>query len=325
MQIKSPYPYMGGKSGIANDVWERLGDVRNYTEPFVGSGAMYLLRPESHLDRSKNEVINDFDGFIPNFWRAMQSEPRTVAEYATQPVMEADLHARHLWLNKQAVHLGAMLEADPFYYDVRIAGWWVWCMSQWIADGFCTNRGPWTDVDGKLQRVANGETLHRIVRKMPNLGSRRGVFSVSPEEILPWFDDLKWRLDATSTRVLRGDWKRCLNDTNLLKFGSAAVFLDPPYAGFEEYYREDTGDAGSISDQVRSWCVEWGYNSNVRIALCGYGDEHNELLDLGWSTLEWTGPPGYTNKGNAVNRKRETVWFSPHCLKPAVNKQLSLI
>lgn len=33
---KSPYPYFGGKSGIAREVWRRLGNV----DHFVGSGAL---------------------------------------------------------------------------------------------------------------------------------------------------------------------------------------------------------------------------------------------------------------------------------------------
>lgn len=49
-----------------------------------------------------------------------------------------------------------------------------------------------------------------------------------------------------------------------------------------------------------------------------------------WSRLQapfsyfgskWNGPLGFANRGSdgafRANRQRETVWFSPHCLKPA--------
>ena len=35
--MKSPFPWFGGKSKVAEIVWERFGDVQNYVEPFFGS------------------------------------------------------------------------------------------------------------------------------------------------------------------------------------------------------------------------------------------------------------------------------------------------
>jgi len=40
--MKSPFPYFGGKSKAVGLVWPRFGVVRNYVEPFFGSGAMLL-------------------------------------------------------------------------------------------------------------------------------------------------------------------------------------------------------------------------------------------------------------------------------------------
>jgi site-specific DNA-adenine methylase len=34
--LKAPFPYAGGKSTVADLVWERFGDVDNYVEPFMG-------------------------------------------------------------------------------------------------------------------------------------------------------------------------------------------------------------------------------------------------------------------------------------------------
>ena len=43
--LKAPFPYFGGKSSIADLVWQALGDVKHYLEPFFGSGAILLARP----------------------------------------------------------------------------------------------------------------------------------------------------------------------------------------------------------------------------------------------------------------------------------------
>src|ERR1044072_9447399 len=91
--LKAPFPWFGGKSRIAPQVWEVLGDVDNYIEPFAGSLAVLLGRPKSHKPRS--ETVNDLDNYICNFWRAVRDDPETVAEFGNWPVNESDLFARH--------------------------------------------------------------------------------------------------------------------------------------------------------------------------------------------------------------------------------------
>jgi site-specific DNA-adenine methylase len=44
MKLKAPFPYFGGKSRIAAEVWRRFGDVKTYVEPFCGSCAVLLAR-----------------------------------------------------------------------------------------------------------------------------------------------------------------------------------------------------------------------------------------------------------------------------------------
>lgn len=93
--LRSPYQWFGGKSKVTKLIWSRLGDVRNLVIPFFGSGAELLGRPQPFQG---TETINDKDGFVCNFWRAIQSAPEEVAKWADWPVNECDLHARHLWL-----------------------------------------------------------------------------------------------------------------------------------------------------------------------------------------------------------------------------------
>jgi len=132
--LRSPYPYFGGKSRVAPEVWSRFGDVANYVEPFFGSGAVLLGAP---WPSSRSETVNDLDAMISNFWRAVKADPDAVADYADWPVLENDLHARHAWLVSRKGSLQSRLEGDPDYYDAKIAGWWVWGMACWIGSGFC--------------------------------------------------------------------------------------------------------------------------------------------------------------------------------------------
>lgn len=61
-ELTAPFPWFGGKSAIADVVWKRLGNVTNYVEPFFGSGAVLLARPQI----GKTETINDKDHFVAN-------------------------------------------------------------------------------------------------------------------------------------------------------------------------------------------------------------------------------------------------------------------
>jgi hypothetical protein len=59
--LKAPFPWFGGKSKVADLVWERFGDVQNYVEPFFGSGAVLLGRPTE----PGIETVNDLDCVAP--------------------------------------------------------------------------------------------------------------------------------------------------------------------------------------------------------------------------------------------------------------------
>ena len=53
LPLKAPFPYFGGKSRAAPLIWEALGDVPNYVEPFFGSWRVLLGRPHAATDRNR--------------------------------------------------------------------------------------------------------------------------------------------------------------------------------------------------------------------------------------------------------------------------------
>jgi len=91
--LKPPFPWFGGKSRAAPQVWAALGDVSNYVEPFAGSLAVLLGRPDAHV--GETETVNDKDMYLSNFWRALAADPEAVAYYDDWHVNEADLFRRH--------------------------------------------------------------------------------------------------------------------------------------------------------------------------------------------------------------------------------------
>ncbi len=81
--LSAPFPWFGGKRKVAAEVWRRFGRVDNFVEPFFGSGAVLLGRPTPVVG---NETVNDLDGYVANFWRAIKLSPEATAEWADNPV-----------------------------------------------------------------------------------------------------------------------------------------------------------------------------------------------------------------------------------------------
>jgi hypothetical protein len=293
--------------------------------------AVLLRRPEP-FDGS--ETINDLDGFVANFWRALAADPKVVAHYADWPVNENDQHARHVWLVQQRDELTARLEGDPAYYDAKVAGWWVWGICCWIGAGWCLGDGPWQVNDsGKLVHLGDaGRGVHRkrvhlgdagrgVHRQLVHLGGAgRGA-----EGLVEWMHALAERLRRV--RVCCGDWSRVCGPTPTVKQGLTGVFLDPPYG--DEAQRKNnlySKDSGSLAPHVRAWALEWAHDERMRIALCGYQGEH-EMPDE-WEAVRWKARGGYGSQGDGagrVNAEREVVWFSPYCLRPGAVETQGLL
>lgn len=323
IELQAPFPWFGGKRRVAAEVWARFGEVKNYVEPFFGSGAVLLGRPGV----PGIETVNDLDGFVANFWRAMKHKPDELAEWASNPVNENDLHARHIWLLERRDRLRPSLEADPEWCDPKIAGWWVWGICCWIGSGWCSGNGPWSVVDGLL--VDDGNAGRGVNRKLPHLGNAgQGVNRQLPHlgnagQLHEIFQSLSARL--ASVRVCSGDWSRICGPSVTFKHGLTGVFLDPPYADTadrtSDLYREDSE---SVAHEVRKWAIENGKRDDMRIALCGYEGEH--VMPSDWEVFAWKAPGGFSSqaKERSGNERRERIWFSPACLKATSSPQMRL-
>lgn len=349
-RYKSPYPYFGGKSTVAADIWARFGhDVTNFVDPFFGSNAVLLARPGWNNTDGHFETVNDASAFIANFWRAIQSDPEETAFYADWPSNENDLHARHIWLVNRKDSLRELVEGNPEYFDAKIAGWWVWGMANWLGSGWCEGVGPWQSIDGKFVKSTLGDSGGGVKRQIVHIGSRGGVnrqivhlgnngtginrHSVHtgstsacdvPESglcgIYSWFEALSNRLRRV--RVACGDWQRVLSRTPTTAIGTTAILLDPPYAGDagrdKRLYEQEDLD---VAYAVRDWAIEHGSDPLLRIAVCGY-ESPNYTFPDGWESYEWKANGGFGNqqgKRGKENASRERIWFSPHCLTPKSN------
>ena len=361
--LKAPFVWFGAKSRVASLIWQRLGSVDNYCEPFAGSLAVLLRRPRGWQGV---ETVNDLDGLVTNVWRAVRADPEGVAYHCNWPVSELDLHARHRWLvlSEPAREFRERMRSDPDAYDVRIAGWWLWGINQWIGGGWCRELD--VEKDQRPALHAGMATTKALPEGRPQLGDAfdvgRGVhshgqFGTEGERLAwltDWFQQIRDRLRLV--RICCGHWLRvCDSDTVTTRLGTVGLFLDPPYAksikrmqawvkhlrgeGPEPpaarassrdggLYATDHHDVDRLVAEVHLYCAERGGVDGYRIALAGYEGEHDALKALGWEVVAWQTSGAYGNqgkgKGGVRGRGKDNAARERLWFSPGCNRERTL-
>ena len=348
--LRAPFPYFGSKYDVADVVWEHLGDVANYVEPFAGSLACLLARPRP----GKVETANDYSGLVVNFWRAVQADPVSVARFADEPIHEASLHGWHRLLVESAEGLRESIVEDPRWFDAELAGRWAWGASAWLGSGWCDGGVPQRrpELSGGSGRARNGHGVHatsisthqkrpaiggqgdrphmglgvhRALHQMPHLigcngtgvGYGRGVHNRSGRQfngLVAWMQALADRLRFV--RICCGDFARVLTPAVTTSHGLTGVVLDPTYDRKRRATRIYEVEDDTSAPRASAWAIENGEDPLLRIALMGLEGEHE--MPESWTCVSWKTGGGYGNQAangrGRENASLERIWFSPHCL-----------
>jgi len=207
------------------------------------------------------------------------------------------LHARQRWLLSIVTEeFKSKLDMNHDFYDIKVAGYWVWGMGASIGNNWLNSKG---------------------LNSAPLLSSAGGGIHGLSYNIYDWFNRLQKR--TRRVRVTCGDWSRVV--TPSVTYGNkglgpkdiTGVFLDPPYdlSKRDQVYNED----GNVFNEVCKWAIDNGDNPRLRIVLCGYDGDHN-IPDT-WKVHSWQTNGGLANLGNdrgKSNRAKERIWFSPNCI-----------
>ena len=320
-QLGAPFPYHGGKARYAPLVWERFGPVDVYVEPFAGSIAVGLGNP---YPIPKREIISDTDGMIVNFWRAVQQDPDQTAHWADNPTLHHDLTARHGWLKKWKKEHSIRLMEDPDYYDVKVAGWWVWGISIWIGGGWCSadwESRPYADcrLGGK---GISAQRLTGLKDKRPLTKDSVSGAGISAQrqdliDIRATFRVLSDRLKGIIT--LNRSWEAALTSTMLADTPSCAdyrraVFMDPPYLTAARHNTIYDSDFDGSSDDTANASWEWAKQHGERHKIAYACHDGDFDLPAGWDKAVMSFK-GVWRKDK--NTKQDCVMFSPACRSAA--------
>ena len=167
-----------------------------------------------------------------------------------------------------------------------------------------------------------GDAGQGVHRKLPHLGDAgRGVHRGLPllgdagqGGLWLYMRQLCERIKRV--RITCGSWER-VTKPSVTRAGSGgdgsrAVLLDPPYTTSGDLYSASADDDGTISKQVREWCLD--ESAGLRVVLCGFDSEHDELLNHGWTVTQGKSGGGAGYNTDSAAGRRERLWLSPDCL-----------
>ncbi len=313
----SPFTYFGNKKHVAADVWSRFGAVKSYYEPFFGTGSMFFSSP--YMDTIERAVLNDLDGMVANFWRSVKFSLQETACYCDMGQHEIELHARLLAVWKEIGQITHKLVEDVSWHDPKLAGYWATAMSADLVPRCGTGGGPWAlDDKGRLHKRSDSAGMSFSKPNADRKNCIRWAAEGTVEASL-----LSLHTALTRAYVLCGDWQRCFIEYQLRET-PIGVFFDPPYDEGVNKISAVYKQSKPITSSIKDWATKFGAKVNFRIAICGYSGEYDSLVaEHGWEEFKWKGTGGYGKTGKSaeavgmINRHKETIWFSPYCLKPS--------
>ena len=292
------FPYFGTKRLYADQVWRRFGNPDRYIEPFAGSIAVLLRRPQLPVGEYM-EVIGDLSGKIANTWRAIQADPEAVAYHCTWPTIQQDQIARSRAMRRWFAKNEERIKDDPDFFDAKIAGWYVWGQSSTAGCvyGDSDYHGPTLYQGGVNLRKTSyshkslDNCLKLNIQKMKKICDR-----------------------IHAVHVHCKSWEKVLSKnilTNRSNMADCAVFLDPPYKLKQRankiYENEEQSDDVAVASY--KWAIENG--ENYRIAYCCHSNDFE--LPAGWEVEEREFLMEDRKNRGIV---KDWVMFSPSCLKP---------
>lgn len=318
-KVKAPFCYFGGKSSVADLIWELIGnDVKRYFEPFAGSLAVLLAR-KREPNKLYNEIVNDIDCLLVNVWRALKKASHEAALLCCDPSSQVLYWQRICYIVKNKDALLEKIIKDDEYYDVKLAAYWIYCK--------CSEVGKMEvdkiDVEEVYKSIDNGITKGRI-----NLLRGNGIHSKCTKVFNPysvtrcklerlslWFSQIENILE--NVKITCMDWKRLFNEGSHWQDdcgkSNIGIFFDPPYSDKsrkKSLYRIDSYD---VAKEVNAFCIKNAYRDTYKIVVAGYEGEHNNLEDYGYVKYSWKAQGGYGNRAYNENKEKERLWASSSC------------
>jgi DNA adenine methylase len=189
MKMTALAPWFGGKRNLAPQIVAELGEHRSYWEPFCGSMAVLLAKPECRC-----ETVNDLHGDLVNLARVIQDAKLGPALYRRM---------RRAWCDETLFREAKARLAEPFVEGMgRACDYFYY---SWVGRGGVSGKDGAADgFSVQWSQVSKGGYLDRAVSSIP-----------------------AWRCRMRRVTVLNRDALGVLE--NVRDEDGTAIYVDPPY------------------------------------------------------------------------------------------------
>jgi DNA adenine methylase len=292
-----PLPYFGGKQQMAARIAAVLPAHRHYVEPFAGSLAVLLAKPESVM-----ETVNDLDADVVTFWRVLRDQPEALAR-----VCALTPHSRQE--HQDSYHRPEQLS------DVeRARRVWV-CLTQ--GRGATLRRTGWRHYVRPTGGTGLPDYLAGYTARMPVAAARLARVSLecrpaleviarygAHPDVLLYVDPpyLGSTRGTTTCRATAGCTADCATDCATgCATGWTGQAGAAPRAGTGRYRHEMLGEAEhhELLDALLA--------CRAAVVLSGYPSQLYDSRLTGWARREFLAGTGQSAVGRWANRT-EVVW-----------------
>lgn len=184
--MKSPLSYYGGKAKMLKHIMPLIPSHKIYIEPFLGGGSVFWAKGPSF-----QEVLNDTNDNVINFYDILMNEPSALATMVGQTLYSETMHSKAYYIYQ-----------NPYWFNPIERAWAIWMITNF---SFANKIGGGWKFDTGSDGSHIGVTFARKQIEM-----RQMVFTKRLESVI----------------LSNRDANQVLSTWNLL---DVFAYLDPPY------------------------------------------------------------------------------------------------
>lgn len=259
--MKPPLSYYGGKQNLISEILPLIPKHNQYVEPFVGGAALFFAK-----EASDNEVINDFDGRLINFYEVLQNDFESLQSKIQQTLHSEFYHKKAKKILKPFKENGDKLEnawaywvATQMSFTFKLFGGFAFDNGERCAPLTNNKRESFTNVFH--ERIKNCEIFNRDAIEVIKLKDDTNTFLyLDPpyaESNCGQYDDLKevyYRL-LNVLPSLKSKWLMSSYPSQQL------TTLRKEYNWFSKDINQNLSVSGKLNKGKRKTeCLTWNYN-----------------------------------------------------------------
>lgn len=250
MKIRAIAPWFGGKRTLAPIIVQELGKHRAYWEPFCGSMAVLLSKPEV-----RQETVVDLHDDLINLAKVIRCRDAGAALYRK---------LRRTLMHEEVLREAAeYLAGDPDFTMLNVGRAWAFFVTSWMGR------------NGSVGTEGHARTATFCIRYTANGGDSATRFRGAVDSIPAW------RRRMRNVTILSRDAFDVID--KIADEDLTVIYCDPPYLVKGAKYIHDFGEGFMGQDDHARLAAALKRFTKTRVIVSYYNHPRLEELYAGWT------------------------------------------